>query len=71
MILLNAQSDGFFANYYEHRDNNGDEWGRLILLPDVHGSDYNYNINDVNLGTGVLLMTIMCMGYSWRRKRSR
>lgn len=68
-IYTNAQSDAFFSYQYERREDDDNEWSELIMLPPVHGLDYNYPANEASLGTGLLIMTGMGLTYIKHRKR--
>lgn len=67
-INVNAQSDGFFRYQYEYREIKNEEWNELILLPNAHGLDYNYPVDNVPIGTGLLLMSGMGLAYANYRK---
>lgn len=68
-LNLSAQkSDGFFSNgnYSEYRE---DSWvADMPLLPTSHGYGYDYDAN-APLGTGLLLLGGMAIGYAALRKR--
>ncbi len=67
--IINAKSDGFFKYYFERRDDGEFEWKELVLLPNVHGLDYDYPAENVSIGTGLLLMTGMGLVYAKSRKK--
>ena len=61
---LNAQSDGFFtSSYSEYREM--EEWGNLPNLPGSHGyiDDYSCAEQDVPLGSGLLILGALALGY--------
>lgn len=60
---VNAQSDGFFADKYDYRENNSEEWGELLLLPKTHGLDYNYPADNVPITHGLPVMLAMGIVY--------
>lgn len=70
-VNLRAQSDRFFVNHYEYREDMSDEWGELLLLPDRHDLDYDYPADNVPLDAGLLMMIGMSMTYAKVRKRKR
>lgn len=62
-----GQTDGFFSSerYTEYRE---EQWaGDMPLLPGMHGSDFDYDANEVPSGTG-LLLTGLGLAYGMRRK---
>lgn len=66
MMSMSAQNDSFFkTNYGEYREDN--EWGELPLLPESHGNSYDYVA--APLGSGLLLLAGLGMGYAAMRKR--
>lgn len=65
---LSAQNDGFFMYQYEQREDKDNDWSEILLLPNAHGLDYNYPA-DVPLGTGLLLLAGMGIGYGVFKKR--
>lgn len=67
---LRAQLDGFFVYQYEYRDERDEEWAQILLLPEEHGLDYNVPV-DVPLGSGLLLLTGMSIGYGIMIKNNR
>jgi hypothetical protein len=69
VMRVEAQSDTFFKYHDEqHRDNN-EEWKELVLLPKVHGLDYNYPADDAPISSGALLMLKMGILYGLMKKR--
>ncbi len=69
IMYSKAQSDGYFKYQYEHRDNKNSEWNELIMLPSVHGIDYNYPADSVPISAGLLLMSTMGIVYANYKKR--
>ena len=67
-MSLNAQSDGFFTynNIDEHRTGS-DSWGIMPKLPVSHG--FTEDQNAAPLGSGLLILGGMALGYAARRKR--
>ena len=67
---LSAQSDGFFfnSNYSEYREENN-EWGTMPLLPNEHGTQYDFAA-EAPLGSGLLLLGGMALAYGIRKKNS-
>ena len=64
---VSAQSDSFFATtstYTEYRET---EWGELPILPNQHNIIGDYKA--VPVGTGLLLLAGMGLGYAALRKR--
>ena len=73
---LNAQigqfnqggTDGFFSsgNYTEYRD---DAWAtNMPVLPGQHGVDYDFAAEPAPLGSGLLLLAGLGLGYAMRKK---
>ena len=63
---LNAQSDGFFtSSYSEYRDVENDWSLNMPLLPGSHGyvDDYSCAEQDVPLGSGLLILGVLALGY--------
>ena len=69
-LNLSAQSDGFFfnSNYSEYREENN-EWGTMPLLPNEHGTQYDFAA-EAPLGSGLLLLGGMALAYGIRKKNS-
>ena len=67
-LNLSAQSDGFFfnSNYSEYREENN-EWGTMPLLPNEHGTQYDFAA-EAPLGSGLLLLGGMALAYGIRKK---
>ncbi|MBR7176395.1 MAG: hypothetical protein IKD32_03745 [Bacteroidales bacterium] len=67
---VSAQSDSFFATtstYTEYRET---EWGELPILPNQHNIVGDYKAaEDAPVGTGLLLLAGMGLGYAALRKR--
>lgn len=68
-LNLSAQSDGFFKNnnYSEYREENL-EWGNMPVLPNQHGTQYDFAA-EAPLGSGLLLLGGLALGYAAMRKR--
>ena len=65
---LNAQSDSFFSsNYTEYRENS---WTPMPLLPDHHGSLNDFDADEVTLGGGVVVLSILGLAYRKRKTES-
>lgn len=62
---FNGKSDGFFENHY--RENVADEYD-LLLLPQVHGLEYNYPADDVPIGYGLLLLSAFGILYEIKKR---
>mgnify|MGYP003303614093 FL=1 len=63
-------TDGFFKSNYEmYRDNS--EWGTMPLLPSTHGYEYDHDAdpNPAPLGSGLLLLGAMGIGYLAVKKK--
>ncbi|MBR6774190.1 MAG: hypothetical protein IKM23_00540 [Bacteroidales bacterium] len=69
VVCLNAQSDGYFSYHDEYRYDRDSEWNELIMLPPVHGLEYNYPADDVPLCSGLLLMAGMSLIYMNNKKK--
>ena len=55
-------TDGFFTtNYQEYREM--DQWGNLPVLPSSHGNDYDVAAEEAPLGSGLLMLLGMGLGY--------
>ena len=69
-VNLSAQSDGFFfnSNYSEYREENN-EWGTMPLLPNQHGTQYDFAA-EAPLGSGLLLLGGLALAYGIRKKNS-
>lgn len=74
-LNLNAQSqqntfsDGFFSsNYSEYREEEL-EWGKMPLLPGNHGYTCDYDAEKVPLGSGLLILAGMGLGYAMRKRK--
>ncbi len=69
----NMTTDGFFHTNYElYRDNS--DWGVMPLLPRTHGYHYDYDAEDpvsVPIGSGLLLLSAMSIGYFVVRKKDK
>lgn len=71
-LNLNAQynslSDGFFSSTYsEYREN---KWvGNMPLLPRTHGSELDYDAEEVPIGSGLLILTGLGLGYATLRRK--
>lgn len=67
-FCANAQSDGFFRSYgnndYTNRTNDN-----TFILPNAHGTDYDYD--SAPLGSGLLILTALGAGYAVKRKRKK
>lgn len=67
---LNAQNDGFFTSTYgEYRESEND-WGLdMPLLPGSHGYLDDYSCAEqAPLGSGIILLAGMALGYGIKRK---
>lgn len=64
------QTDGFFSSnrYEEYREDNT-EWGKMPLLPKTHGYNYDYDAENVPLGSGLLILAGMGIGYAVRKRK--
>lgn len=64
------QTDGFFSSnrYEEYREDNA-EWGKMPLLPKTHGYNYDYDAEEAPLGSGLLLLAGMGIGYAVRKRK--
>lgn len=69
LMYSNAQSDGYFTYQYDYRENRNSEWNELIMLPPVHGLDYNYPADNVPVSSGLLLMASMGIVYANCKRR--
>ena len=69
-LNLSAQSDGFFSNssYTEFREENNN-WGTMPLLPNQHGTQYDFAA-EAPLGSGLLLLGGLALAYGLRKKNS-
>ena len=68
---LRAQSDGFFKSYRDCQEEEYDEWGKLLLLPDKHNVDYDYSADSVPLDSSLLIMSGIGVLYANCRKNKR
>ena len=61
-------SDGFFtSNYSEYRE---DDWaGNMPLLPREHGSDQDYDAEETPIGSGLLILAGLGLGYATLRRK--
>lgn len=68
-LIMNssAQIDRFFSCYRESYED--DEWCEFILLPPEHGLDYDYIVDNVPLGSGLLIMAGMSLFYATGKKK--
>ena len=64
---IKAQSDGFFR-YHEIKGDRHGENG-MLLLPDVHGLEYNYPAVNAPIGNGLLLLSSLGVLYLVNRKQ--
>ncbi len=61
-------SDKFFESTYEMYREDDENWGDMPLLPTTHGSTYDFSA-EVPVGSGLLLLGIMSVGYLAVRKK--
>ena len=68
-MSLSAQNDGFFTynDVNEHRTGS-DSWGSLPTLPASHG--YGTDQNAAPLGSGLLILGGLALGYAVRRRKN-
>lgn len=67
----NSATDGFFSKTYsEYREENL-EWGTMPLLPRTHGYAYDYDADaeQVPVGSGIVILSLLGIGYAARKKR--
>lgn len=67
-------TDGFFESNYEQYRAENDSWGKMPLLPRTHGYEFDYSAEDKEgtatpIGSGVLLLGAMSVGYLAFRKK--
>lgn len=62
---LNAQSDGFFT--YNNVDDKRAEWGLEPALPYAHGLEGHQS--SAPIGSGLILLAGMGLGYALRKKK--
>lgn len=71
MILISvetkSQSDGFFSYQNELREYE-DEWGRFVLLPEIHGLDYNCSADNAPIESGLLMLMVMGVCYGMQKR---
>lgn len=60
-LRLSSQTDKFFSYHHENRESK--EWSEVVLLPNVHGLDYNYPADEAPLSSGYFLLVAMAIGY--------
>lgn len=60
-------SDGFFKTTYKEYRPEDLEWGKMPMLPGQHGYEYDYSA--VPVGSGLLLLTTLGVGYIAFRKK--
>lgn len=61
------KSDGFFTSTYsEYREENL-EWGKMPMLPGQHGYQYDYSA--VPVGSGLLILVGLGLGYAAIRRK--
>lgn len=68
IMNLNAQSDRFFKYRDEYSRENDQNWCEFVLLPQVHGINYNYPADEVPVSDGVFLLMEMGLLYGMIRK---
>ena len=65
-----TSTDGFFESSYTEYREEDDEWGVMPLLPRTHGYHYDYDAEEVPIGSGWLLLAGMGIGYAIRKRKN-
>lgn len=64
-------TDGFFESSYDEYREDYLEWGTMPLLPRTHGYHYDYDAEDVPIGSACLLLAGMGIGYAVIRRKKK
>lgn len=68
-IDVQSFSDGFFYQDKTAKRTSSDEWGTMPLLPQTHGYHYDYPAHIAPIGSGLLLLAGMGIGYAIRKRK--
>lgn len=67
-----SQTDGFFSmDQYDEQGRVGQWAGDMPLLPRVHGSELDHSAKATPLGSGLLVLTSMGIGYTVIRRKKK
>ena len=69
-IGVMAQKDGFFECWKEYRFTEKEDRCEVVLLPNQHGLECNYNADDVPLASGCLLLLGIGLLYAGLKKQN-
>lgn len=67
---MHSFTDGFFHKKQYVKRTNTDEWGTMPLLPKTHGYHYDYPAHETPVGSGLLLLAGMGLGYAIRKRKT-
>lgn len=65
-----SSTDGFFKSPYVEYRAEDDDWGVMPLLPQTHGYHYDYPAHETPVGSGLLLLAGMGLGYAIRKRKT-
>ena len=70
IMNLNAQNDGFFSSASAYTEYREEAWwqGGVPSLPGTHGVDYDTQ-SEAPIGSGLLILAGMGLGYAFMRKK--
>ncbi len=64
-------TDGFFSQDKMSKRATSDDWGTMPLLPKTHGYHYDYPAQETPVGSGLLLLAGMGLGYAIRKRKMK
>ncbi len=68
---IHTFADGFFNQEKMGKRTTSADWNTMPLLPKTHGYHYDYPAHEAPVGTGLLLLAGMGLGYAIRKRKMK